>query len=311
MPERIVWWNGNFIPEAEARISIYDSALMFGDMVFEMMRTFNKQTFRLHEHIDRLFASCNALEIDMPYTKKQMYNEHENLILHNKKAFTDDDEVRTLINVSRGTLPLYQEMLGHDNKPNIMIACFPLRHIIKGKSKYYKTGVKAIISSQRAIPEHLLDAKLKTRSRQHYMVANLEVARQDKDAWALMLDPDGFVTEGTGSNFFIVSNNNFELYTPEPRNILRGISRDYVMKLARKLGMAVIERNITLYDVYNAREAFFTCTPYSILPCTHINGKPIGEGLVGKRTKYLTEKWGEEVGIDFVKQAEVWDNAIC
>ncbi len=139
-------------------------------------------------------------------------------------------------------------------------------------------------------------------------MANLEVKRQDEDAWALLLDQDGFITEGTGANFFIVSNNNFELYTPEPRNCLRGISRDYVMRLARKWGMAVIEKNITLYDVYQAREAFFTCTPFCIIPCTSINGRLIGAGVVGRRTKHLMQKWQDEVACDWVAQAERWDN---
>lgn len=304
---RIIWKNGELLPESEAYYLIYDEAMMFGTTVFEMCRTFNKQTFKLWEHIERLFKSLKALEIEIPYDFDELYNIHENLILHNRNEFSDDDEVRTLINVSRGTLPIYQELLQDDGKPNVIMACFPLRYIVKGMSKYYKTGVNAIVPSQRAIPEWLLDPKLKTRSRQHYQVANLEVKRQDKEAWALLLDPDGFVSEGTGSNFFIVSNNNFELYTPEGRNCLRGISRDYVMKLAKKLGMSVIEKNLTMYDVLNAREAFFTCTPYSIMPCTWINGQPIGDGLVGKRTKYLMGKWSEDVGVNWVEQMERWD----
>lgn len=305
---RTIWKNGKIVPESEGYYSIYDSALMFGDMAFEMMRTFNKQTFRLWEHLDRLFKSLKSLEIDIPYTFDELYDAHDNLIIHNREEFKEDDEVRSLINVSRGILPIYHELLQDEGKSNIIIACFPLRNIIKGNSKYYKIGVKSIVSSQRAIPEQLLDPKLKTRSRQHYMMANLEVKRQDKEAWALMLDPDGFISEGTGSNFFIIGNNGFELFTPEGRNCLRGISRDYVMTLARKLGMEVIEKNLTLYDVYNAREAFFTCTPYSIMPCVKINGKPIGDGVVGKKTKYLMSKLFKEVGVDFVEQAERWDN---
>src|SRR3972149_2431230 len=270
MPERIAWWNGKMIPEAEARLSIYDSALQFGDMAFEMMRTFNKYTFKLWEHLERLFKSLSILEIDIPYTFDELYDAHENLIIHNRKCFAEDDEVRSLINVSRGTLPIYQEMLG-GGEPNVIMAFFFLRDIFKG-------------------------------------MANREVMRQDTEAWALLLDPDGYITEGTGSNFFIIKNNSFELITPEPRNCLRGITRDYVMKLARKLGIEVIEKNITLYDVYEAREAFFTCTPFCIMPCTRINGKPVGEGKIGKKTKYLMQKWSENEGVDFVEQVKRWDN---
>lgn len=307
---RTIWKNGVIVPENDGYYSIYDSALMFGDMAFEMMRTFNKQTFMLYEHIERLFKSLKSLEIDIPYSFDEIFEAHENLILHNRKEFQNDDEVRSLINVSRGILPLYHELLQDSGRPNIIIACFPLRNIIKGMSRFYKTGVRAVIPSQRAIPEYLLDPKLKTRSRQHYMMANLEVKRQDGEAWGLLLDPDGFVAEGTGSNFFIIGDNGFELFTPYGRNCLRGISRGYVMSLAKKLKMEVIEKNLTLYDVYNAREAFFTCTPYSIMPCVSINRKPIGNGLVGRKTKYLISKWSEDVNCDFVSQAERWDSNV-
>lgn len=307
---RTIWKNGDIVPESEGHYSIYDSALMFGDMAFEMMRTFNKQTFKLHEHIERLLKSLKSLEIVIPYSFDELYDAHENLILHNRYEFKDDDEVRSLINVSRGILPIYHELLQDEGKPNIVMACFPLRNIIKGMSRFYRSGVRAIVPSQRAIPEYLLDPKLKTRSRQHYMVANLDIKRQDNEAWALLLDTDGFISEGTGSNFFIIGNNGFEIFTPQGRNCLRGISREYVMNLAKKLGMEVIEKNLTLYDVYNAREAFFTCTPYSIMPCVSINGKQIGGGVVGRKTKYLISKWAEDVKCDFVTQAEVWDRNV-
>jgi branched-chain amino acid aminotransferase len=126
------------IPESEAKLSIYDSALMFGDMVFEMMRTFNKQTFKLWEHIERLFKSANYLDIKIPYSFDKLYNEHENLILHNRKMFEEDDEIRTLINVSRGLLPIYEPMGKLETQ--VIISCFPLRYITKGISKHYKQG---------------------------------------------------------------------------------------------------------------------------------------------------------------------------
>jgi branched-chain amino acid aminotransferase len=302
----MIWKNGEILPEKEACLSVYDSALMFADMPFEMMRTFNKQTFKLWEHLERLFKSLRILEIEIPYSFDELFDAHENLILHNRKCFTEDDEVRSLINVSRGLLPIY-EFVG-EIKSNVIITCFPLRYVTKGMAKYYKTGVHAITPSQKAIPEWLLDPKIKSRSRQHLMMANLEVKKQDFEAWPLLLDPDGFIAEGTGANFFLIKRNKFELFTPEPRNCLRGISRDYVKSLAKKLNMEVIEKNLTLYDLYEATEAFFTCTPFPIMPCTKINSKYIGEGLVGRKTKYLIDKWSEEVDVDFIEQALKWEN---
>ena len=303
MSDRTIWHNGEFKPESEAQFSIYDSAHMWGDTVFEMLRTFNRKTFQLEEHIERLMTGLKILEIDIPYRWSDLRHHHENLILHNK--WEEGDEIRTLINVSRGLLPIYEPM--GKLEPNVMMACFPLKYVLKGMSHVYKQGVRAIVPSQRAIPQELLDPRIKSRSRQHLQMANLEVKRQDDKAWALMLDTNGYIAEGTGSNFFIVSNNRFELYTPKGTNILRGISRKYVMDLARRLKMEVVEKDLTLYDVYSAREAFFTNTPYSIVPVTYINGKPIDEGAVGKRTKYLMHKWEENVGCNWREQAETWD----
>jgi branched-chain amino acid aminotransferase len=139
----------------------------------------------------------------------------------------------------------------------------------------------------------------------HYIVANLEVSLvDDPNAWALLLDPDGFVAEGTGSNFFIVSDG--KLLTPEPRNILRGTRRGYLLELARKLGILTAETNIELYDVINADEAFFTSTAFSMLPCTKINGLTIGDGKTGPVFKRLLTAWSADVGVDILAQTKVF-----
>ena len=302
-----IWKDGEIVSHENAITSIYDSALMFGDTAFEMMRTFNKQTFKLREHLERLFTSLKILEIEIPYTLKDIYDAHENLIIHNRHHFSEDDEIRTLINVTRGLLPIYDFMgeLG----PTVTITTFPLRNIVRGAGKYYKMGVRAIVANQRAIPESLLDPKIKSRSRQHYQMANLEVKRQDEEAWPILLDTEGFIAESSGSNIFLVSKDRRELYTPEGRNCLRGVSRAHVMSLARKLGMGmkVVEKNLTVYDLYDSAEIFFTCTPFSIMPCTSINGKTIGTGKIGHKTKQLQEAWSKSVGVDIVKQIEEWD----
>lgn len=302
--DREVWINSFYLQEHNAVVSVYDSAMMFGDTVFEMTRTFNNQTFRLKEHINRLFNSMKFLQIEIPYSKVEIFNAYESLLHRHIQVFPKEEEWRMLINVTRGILPMYVDADMGQSGINVTITCFPLRYVLKGKSHLYKEGVRAIIPSQRAIPHHLLDARIKSRSRQHYQMANLEVARQDPEAWALLMDEYGYVCEGTGSNFFIV-NQNKEIVTPKPINCLRGVSRDYIMKMIKPSHM--IEDDITLYDIVTATEAFFTCTPFSILPCTSINGMPIGDGQVGKITKALTDRWIKYVGCDFVSQAIKWD----
>jgi len=300
---RKVWWNGQLIDESEAKLSIYDSALMYGDMVFEMMRTFNRQTFKLEEHLKRLYNSLEILGMYADYlSPDQILMAHENLLQWHISNFPDEEEWRTLINVSRGILPIYQNLIG-GGESNIIIACFPLRYVLKDKSWVYTKGIDLIVPSQRAIPEYLLDPKIKSRSRQHYKVADLEVARQNKEDFALLLDPDGFIAEGTGSNIFIIKNE--KIYTPEGRNCLRGISRKFIIEMCYMKGIECTEKNLTLYDAITADEIFMTCTPYCMIPVRSVNGHPIK--CVGNLTRYLMDNWIKYVRVDFVKQAERWD----
>lgn len=304
--ERVVWFNGEFVPESEARISIYDSALMFGDMVFEMTRSFNKKQFKLREHLERLYASIKYLRIPISMTIEEMERHCLETVEANEPAFAPDDEHRLMIDVSRGILSIYRGVVGLREGPNVIIADFPLRWTVAGMGKLYDTGINAVITSQRAIPAHLLEPKVKNRSRLHYLMANIEASLfEGENNWALLLDPDGFIAEGTGDNFFIVKKGT--IITPEGRNILRGISRAYIFELAEKMNLPCIEKNIELYDVITADEAFMTGTPFCILPVSSINRIPIGDEPMGKITRTLIEKWSEEVGVDIVGQIKKWD----
>ena len=142
----------------------------------------------------------------------------------NMKFFNKDDEHRVMIDVSRGLLSLYEDV-DIRKGPNVIIADFPLRWTVQNLSHIYDHGLNLCVTSQRAIPTHLMDPKIKHRSRVFYLMANIEASNfEGEDNWALMLDPDGFIAEGTGDNFFIVKDKT--IITPEGRNILRGISRD-------------------------------------------------------------------------------------
>lgn len=305
--ERIVYFNGDFVPEADAKISIYDSALMFGDMVFEMTRSFNGEQWKLREHLERMYTGIKILRIPLKLTIDEMEAAVYETIEKNKPAFNDDDEHRVLIDVTRGLLSLYQGIEGTKPGPNVVIADFPLRWTIQGCSKLYDTGINLKIPSQRAIPSHLMDPKIKNRSRLFYLMANIEVSLfKGENNWALMVDPDGFITEGTGSNFFMVKDN--ILYSPEGRNILRGITMQTVINdLAPELNLKVIEKNIEPFDVYNADEAFVTSTPFCLIPAVTLNGLKIGDGKPGEITKSLLQKWSEIVNVDIVDQIKNWD----
>ena len=161
----------------------------------------------------------------------------------NSRLFNKDDEHRILIDVSRGLLSIYEDV-DIRKGPNVIIEDFPLRWTVQNCSHLYDQGLNLCITSQRAIPAHLMDPKIKNRSRLFYLMANIEVSMmKGNDNWALLLDTNGFIAEGTGSNFFMVKNN--VIFTPEYRNILRGISMNTVINdLAPSLGLKVIKKNI-------------------------------------------------------------------
>jgi len=298
---RKVFINGDFVPEHLAKISIYDSALMFGDMVFEMTRSFNKKQFKLREHLERLYLGLKILRIPLAMSIDEMEKACLLTVEENEPFFTATDEHRLMINVSRGPLGIYAPIFDGKLEPTVVIADFPLKWTVGTMARFYEEGINSVIPSQRAIPAHLMDPKIKNRSRIWYQMANIEVSQvEGENNWALLIDTDGFIAEGTGDNFFMVKDGC--LYTPEGRNILRGISRSYTIELAKELGIECYEKNIEPYDLYDADEAFLTGTPFCILPTTHLNGLKIGEGKMGEITNCLLARWSENVGLDIRRQ---------
>jgi branched-chain amino acid aminotransferase len=305
--KRLVFFNEKFIPESEAKVSIYDSALMFGDMIFEMTRSFKGKQFLLEKHIDRLLLGIKILRVPFKYNKKQIIKFCYETIEKNKYAFEKDDEHRLMIDVSRGLLGIYNGIEGLHTGPNLIIADFPLRWTVRNMGKLFDDGINAVITSQRAIPSMFMDPKIKNRSRLFYLTANIEASLfKGENNWALLLDVNGFISEGTGDNFFIVKDD--KVFTPKGKDILRGISRDYVMNnLCKKLKIQIYEKNFEPYDVYAADEAFMTGTPFCMLPVISLNGLKIGDGKRGKIFNKLLSKWSENAGLDIEMQIKNWD----
>jgi len=211
-----------------------------------------------------------------------------------------------MIDVSRGLLGIYQDIEGLEKGPNIIIANFPLRWTVRNMGKLFDEGINLVITSQRAIPSMYMDPKIKNRSRLFYLTANIEAGlHKGKNNWAILLDKDGFVSEGTGDNFFIVKNNH--VITPKGTHILRGISRDYIFELCEQLNLDCYEKDIEPYDVYTADEAFITGTPFCMLPVFSMNALSIGEGKRGPIFDKLLNKWSKNVGLDIENQIKIWN----
>jgi len=308
---RIVWHSKKgFLPEQEAMISIYDSALMFGDMVFEMTRSFNRKHFKLAEHIDRLFRSAKFYKINPGISKEKLTEAIDWTCKVNEDTLNPDDEWRLMINITRGIMPAYLKAgLKENAGTNIIIAAFPLRWSVQGLGKDF-AGVSSFVSSQRTISEQFVDPKVKNRARVHYKFAYLEAAERGKNEWPIMMDEDGNIAEGPGYNFFIIKNN--KVISPKGRNILRGISRSYIKELCEtydiRKRLEFKTKNFGIYDIVNADGAFVTGTPFCMLPVVSIDGTLIGDGKRCGVFDYLLQKWSCNVDVDIAEQIRKWDS---
>lgn len=301
MSRRVVYFNGEFVPENEARVSIFDSALMFGDMAFEMTRTFNGRPFRLRDHLDRLYASLRLIEIDCGLSIDDMERLTLETLERNRSTETDDMDWQIMHDVSRGPLPVYATAFPDGVCPTVSINCWPLVTHMGGFAPTYDTGVNLVIPAQQALPAHLVDPKAKTRSRLHYQMASLQAARSVERGSPLLLDPDGFVAEGSGCNVFLVRDG--VLCTPEPRNILLGVSRGVTIELAGELGIPVRQTNLGRYEFLQAEEIFCTATTYCLIHAASFEGQTIGDGGPGPVFRRLLEAWKQRAEVDFVAQA--------
>ncbi len=301
MASRRVYFNGKFVLEQEARVSIFDSALMFGDMVFDMTRTYRQKPFRLREHLERIYAGLRYFEIDCGLQLEEMEQATLRTLELNLLEM-EGAEVQIMHNISRGPLPLYESVFPEGLRPTVSINCWPLWWHLAGYGPLYRSGVNAVMTAQRSVPAYLIDPKVKNRSRAHYQIANLLARKSDPQGWPLLTDDQGQITEGTGSNFFIVRDG--QVLTAPGRNILLGVTRKAVMELMTKLSINWSEQHFGAYEIINAEEAFFTATTFAVMPCTRINENRIGTGSPGPITEKLIATWSEMVGVDIVTQAD-------
>ncbi|HEY0983780.1 aminotransferase class IV [Schlesneria sp.] len=297
--ERQVYLSGQMVPESEAKISIFDSAIMLGDCLTESTRTFRHKPFRLEDHITRLYRSLKVCRVNPGLTPDEMTRVTLQVLEANRSLMGEDDDCWIVHNISRGLMkpgPTAAQM----SPATVMIFTSPMD--LRGWARYYTEGCHAVTSFSRAIPAQSLDARIKNRSRLFYTLADSEARMVDPDAQVVILDIDGNVSENKGGNIFAVIDG--ELRTPSTENCLAGISRQTVIELAHELGIGVRETRLQMYDLSTADEVFFTSTPYCMMPATRFNGLPVADGKVGPVTKRLLKAWSDQVGVDIVGQAQ-------
>lgn len=297
--ERVAWFNGEFMPEREVRIPFRDSSWLYGDGCFDMTRSFGHKLFKLKEHIDRFYRSLKYLRIDPGFGPDKMRACSEELFERNRHLLGPDDDYWVGQRVSRGIKDVPGDNLDHHG-PNVVLECVPLP--FTQRAKLFKEGIKVMVPSQRRVPPDSLTPRAKTHNYLNLIVADQEVHVIDPEAWAVLLDVNGNLAEGLGSNIFIVRGQ--KILTPREKFVLPGVSRQTVIDLAREEGLTVRETDLDLYDAYNADEAFLTSTSLCICPVVLVNGVAVGPpGQVwGPLTQRLADAYRRFVDHDFVGQ---------
>ena len=261
--------DGKYVPKEQASISIYDHGFLYGDGVYEAIRAYDGIIFKLREHIDRLFESAKSIKIEMPFSKDDLRGLVVEVLRKNQLK---NSYIRIVVSRGRGRMGVDPR---NCRKPTIVIMAEP-REPLFGENV---RGISAIVSSLRRTPSWSLDPRIKTLNYLNNIMAKIEAIESGVEE-AIMLNEQGYVAETSTENIFIVKNG--IVSTPHPsQGVLRGITRDTIVEIARELGYTLEERAITVHELYNADEVFVTGTAAEVVPIVKITGRKIGEGEAG------------------------------
>ncbi|MDD5129199.1 MAG: branched-chain-amino-acid transaminase [Candidatus Omnitrophica bacterium] len=276
-----IYINGKFYEKEDAKISVFDHGLLYGDGVFEGIRSYDRRVFKLSEHIDRLLESAQSIMLKVPLSKEQLSKAVTQTLKANK---LDNAYIRLVVTRGEGDLGLDPRKCYKGASIIIIadkIALYP--------EKLYREGLAIVtVPTVRNLPE-ALNPQIKSLNYLNNILAKIEATNCGSDE-AIMLDSLGYVAECTGDNIFVVKNGG--LYTPpQCMGTLRGITRDSILEIARKIKMPAHEHVITRHEVYISDECFLTGTAAEIIPVVKVDGRVIGSGKPGKFTLELMKKF--------------------
>lgn len=275
-----IYIDGKYFSERDAKVSVFDHGLLYGDGVFEGIRAYSGRVFKLREHIDRLFASAKAILLNIPISHAAMMKAVVDTCRANKLR---NGYVRLVVTRGPGTLGLNPNRC---KKPCVIIIADKIQLY---PEEYYTKGMEIVTVPTTRNLHSALNPAIKSLNYLNNILAKIE-ANQAGCEEAVMLNAEGFVAECTGDNLFIIRNG--QLYTPPlSAGALYGITRGTVIELAAAAGYKVSEPNLTRYDLFNADECFLTGTGAEMVPVTKIDGRVIGNGKPGRVTKELTANY--------------------
>lgn len=288
--ESIIFINGQFLPKSQALVSVYDHGFLYGDGIFEGIRAYNGNVFRLREHIVRLFESAKSILLTIPYSMEEIEESVCETIRQNDLR---DCYIRLVVSRGVGPMGLDPFECPHANVVIIVeqIKMFP--------QEMYDKGMPIVTVPTRRNNTDALNPKIKSLNYLNNVLIRIE-ARRAGVFEALTLNSEGYVAEGSGDNVFVVKNG--VLYTPPSYlGILEGITRQAIIDIATRLEIPVKEVPFTRHDVYIADEVFLTGTAAEVIAVTEVDGRVIGKGILGEMTKLLIKEFRKLVELDGTK----------
>ena len=268
--------DGEFLPKAEAKVSVFDHGLLYGDGVFEGIRSYNSRVFKLDEHLERLYDSAKSIMLQIPIPIETM---KETVLETLRRNHLREAYIRLVVTRGVGDLGLDPDKCP---KPSIIIIA---DKITLYPQKFYEDGLEIVTASVRRNYSEAINPRIKSLNYLNNILAKIE-GKQSGAEEVLMLNAEGYVVECSGDNIFWVKNG--VLVTPPVHiGILEGVTRNSVIDLARDAGMQVEERVFTRHDLYIADECFLTGTAAEVIPVVKIDRRAIGDGQPGKVTEKL------------------------
>ena len=274
--ELVVYIDGEYYPKSQAKISVFDHGLLYGDGVFEGIREYNGVVFKLKEHIDRLYRSAHVIELKIPLTKEEMLQAVVETLRRNRLK---DSYIRLVVTRGVGDLGLDPRKCP---KPSVIVITDTISLHATGAKE---NGITAMFSWVRRNPVDATSQEIKSLNYLNSVLAKIEANANSVDE-ALCLESNGYVAEGVGENIFIVKNGAL-LTPPTSTGALAGITAEAVTQLAAKLGIKLTVTNLTPFMIFTADEAFFTGTAMEMVPIREVNKRKIGAGKPGPVTKKL------------------------
>jgi branched-chain amino acid aminotransferase len=277
-----IYIDGEFLPEAEAKISVFDHGLLYGDGIFEGIRFYNGRVFRLDEHIERLWDSARSICLEIPMSRREMT---EALLETIRQNDLRDGYIRLLVTRGVGNLGLNPVQC---KRPSVIIIAAT---IALYPEKMYRNGLSVVTCATRRTGPAALNPAVKSLNYLNNVMARIEANLAGADE-ALMLNDEGCVAECTADNVFIIKRG--EIFTPPiSAGALRGITRSVVFEIAAELGLKISETNITRHDVFIADECFLTGTAAEVIPVIKADNRIIGTGKPGPISTRMIARFRE------------------